>query len=204
MDQAIFMSCSLGARCVRRAQMMATTGLVLSWMTGCVVAIIGLAFLEPIAIGLGSTPTILPYAKDYLGIVLLGVPFMTTSFTLNNQMRFQGNAMYAMFGVLSGAVLNILLDPLLIFSFDMGIHGAAMATLISQVVGFLILFRMSFRGGGVGICLPLFAFRSIFLKEIVFGARHHSRDRGLPRCQRWRSTLLLGNMAMLQLPPCQL
>ena len=105
-----FMSRSLGARCVRRAQMMATTGLVLSWMTGCVVAIIGLAFLEPIAIGLGSTPTILPYAKDYLGIVLLGVPFMTTSFTLNNQMRFQGNAMYAMFGVLSGAVLNILLD----------------------------------------------------------------------------------------------
>ncbi len=174
-----FISRSLGARCVRRAQMMATTGLVLSWMTGCVVAIIGLTFLEPIAIGLGSTPTILPYAKDYLGIVLLGAPFMTTSFTLNNQMRFQGNAMYAMFGVLSGAVLNILLDPLLIFSFDMGIHGAAMATLISQVVGFLILLRMSFRGGGVGIRLPLFTLRSIILKEIVFGGTPSLSRQGL-------------------------
>lgn len=174
-----FMSRSLGARCVRRAQMMATTGLVLSWMIGCVVAIIGLAFLEPIAIGLGSTPTILPYAKDYLGIVLLGAPFMTTSFTLNNQMRFQGNAMYAMFGVLSGAVLNILLDPLLIFGFDMGVRGAAMATLISQVVGFLILLRMSFRGGGVGIRLPLFTLRSIILKEIVFGGTPSLSRQGL-------------------------
>ena len=164
-----FMSCSLGARCVRRAQMMATTGLVLSWMTGCVVAIIGLAFLEPIAIGLGSTPTILPYAKDYLGIVLLGVPFMTTSFTLNNQMRFQGNAAYAMVGIVTGAVVNIVLDPLLIFTFGMGISGAALATIISQMCSFSLLLYMARRGNNIIIRYKHFTPTWRFFKEIIDG-----------------------------------
>ena len=174
-----FMSRSLGARCICRARMMATTGIVLSWTTGCAVALVGVAFLEPIAVGLGSTSTILPYAKDYLGIVLLGAPFMTASFTLNNQMRFQGNAMYAMIGVLSGAVLNILLDPLLIFCLGMGIRGAAVATLVSQMAGFFILLYMSFKGGGVGIRLPLFTLRGVFLKEIVFGGTPSLSRQGL-------------------------
>ena len=82
--------------------------------------VLGLIFLRPICLALGSTPTILPYAEQYLGIILLGAPFMASSLVLNNQMRFQGNAVYAMVGIIVGAVLNIGLDPLLIFVFDMG------------------------------------------------------------------------------------
>ena len=75
-----------------------------------------------------------PYAEEYLGTILLGAPFMASSLVLNNQMRFQGNAVYAMVGIIVGAVLNIGLDPLLIFVFDMGISGAAWATLLSQIL----------------------------------------------------------------------
>ena len=100
---------------------MAATGFFSAFLIGCAIALVGLLFLDPICRALGSTPTILPYAKTYLGIILLGAPFMASSLVLNNQMRFQGNAVYAMIGIIVGAVLNIGLDPLLIFVFNMGI-----------------------------------------------------------------------------------
>ena len=74
---------------------------------------------------------ILPYAKDYLRVILIGAPWMTASLVLNNQLRFQGNAIYGTIGIASGAVLNIGLDPLLIFVFDLGVAGAAWATILS-------------------------------------------------------------------------
>ncbi len=74
-----------------------------------------LLFLEPLAYLLGSTDTILPYTKAYLRVILLGAPWMTLLVVLNNQLRFQGSAAYAMVGITVGAVLNIGLDPLLIF-----------------------------------------------------------------------------------------
>lgn len=174
-----FMSRALGARCISRARRMATTGFLFSFALGCCVAIVGSFFLERIALWLGSTPTVLPYTMDYLGIVFWGAPMMTSSFTMNNQMRFQGNALYAMYGVLSGALLNIILDPLLIFCFGMGIQGAAYATLISQSIGFLILLWMTFRGGGVGIHLSLFSPRALFLKEIFLGGTPSLSRQGL-------------------------
>ena len=89
------------------------------------------SFLEPLSLLLGSTPTILPYTKDYLSIILLGAPYMTAQLVLNNQLRFQGNAFYAMIGITSGGILNIFLDPLFIFKFNMGVSGAALATILS-------------------------------------------------------------------------
>ena len=59
---------------------------------------------------LGSTPTILPYTEDYMQVILLGAPFLTSSLTLNNQMRLQGNANFAMYGIVTGAILNVVLD----------------------------------------------------------------------------------------------
>src|SRR5699024_11916122 len=103
----------------------------------------------PIAWGLGSTATILPHAKAYLQVILLGAPWMIGSFVLNNQLRFQGSAAYAMIGITSGAVLNIALDPLLIFVFHMGVAGAGWATIISQFVSFLILLAGSYRGSNI-------------------------------------------------------
>ncbi len=87
----------------------------------------------------GSTETILPYAKDYAFIILLGAPIMCSSFVLNNVLRAQGRAISSMIGLTAGGVINIVLDPLLIFGAGMGVAGAALATVLSQCVSFAIL-----------------------------------------------------------------
>ena len=104
-----YVSRQLGAKHTEEAQKMATTGFVLSFLTGLLIAILGHVFLTPLCLLMGSTPTILPYTERYLGIILLGAPFMTTSLTLNNLMRFQGNTMYAMKGIMSGVLLNLII-----------------------------------------------------------------------------------------------
>ena len=148
-----YISRKLGAKEEENARKMAATGFVLSFLTGLVIAILGQLFLTPLCLTLGSTPTILPYTERYLGIILLGAPFMTTSLTLNNMMRFQGNTMYAMKGIMSGVLLNLILAPLLILYFELGITGAAIATLISQCFGCCILFWMTHKGQNIRIHL---------------------------------------------------
>ena len=112
---------------------------------------LGPVFLHPLALLLGSTPTILLLTESYLSVSLLGMPFLMSSLTLNNQLRLQGNAAYAMVGIVTGAVLNVALDPLFIFLLDLKVQGAALATVIGQVVSFLLLFRMSHHEGNIGI-----------------------------------------------------
>jgi len=146
-----FISRALGRHDYDSAEKMASTGFFSALIGGAVIMLLGLIFLDPLAIMLGSTETILPYAKDYLRIILIGAPYMCASLVLNNQLRFQGNAMYAMYGIASGAVINIALDPLLIFVFDMGIAGAALATIISQFVGFVLLWIGTHKGGSIVI-----------------------------------------------------
>ena len=135
-----FISRRLGSGNTKEAETMASTGFFLSITCGILIAAAGLIFIKPLAFLLGSTDTILPYAVKYLRLILIGAPFMTGAFTLNNQLRFQGNAVFGMVGVVSGAVLNIILDPLFIFTFDMGISGAALATTLSQMVSLAVLF----------------------------------------------------------------
>lgn len=141
----------LGARDTKAADELAATGFFGALVLGVVVMISGLVFLTPLSHILGSTDTILPYTKDYLGIILIGAPYMTAQFVLNNQIRFQGNAFYAMIGIATGAVLNIVLDPILIFGLDMGISGAALATIISQFVSFIMLLV----GVRISNCIPI-------------------------------------------------
>ena len=127
-----FISRALGAKEKESPAVMAATGFVYALGFGILLTVIGLTLLTPLSRWLGSTPTILPYTEQYLGIILLGAPFIIGSLTLNLQMRFQGNAAYSMYGIMTGAVLNLALDPLLIFALGMGIRGAALATVISQ------------------------------------------------------------------------
>ena len=134
-----YISRELGKKNVSGAEEMASVGFFSSFIAGIVLTVLGLIFLEPLANFLGSTPTILPYAKQYMTFILIGAPYMTAQLVLNNQLRFQGNAVFAMVGIVSGAVLNIGLDPLFIFTFGMGISGAAIATIISQAVSFILL-----------------------------------------------------------------
>lgn len=164
-----YISRRLGAQDYENAEKMAATGFFCAFLVGIAVTVIGLVFLTPISSMLGSTPTIQPYTETYLGIILLGAPFMASSLVLNNQMRFQGNAIYAMFGIGLGAILNIALDPLLIFTFDMGIKGAAIATLASQICSFLLLLYLDSRGTNIRIRFKHFSPTPALLKEIVYG-----------------------------------
>lgn len=174
-----YISRKLGAKEEENARKMAATGFVLSFLTGLVIAILGQLFLTPLCLTLGSTPTILPYTEHYLGIILLGAPFMTTSLTLNNMMRFQGNTMYAMKGIMSGVLLNLILAPLLILYFELGITGAAIATLISQCFGCCILFWMTHKGQNIRIHLRNFTPSKTFAKEIIFGGTPSLSRQGL-------------------------
>lgn len=151
-----YISRKLGEREYESAAIMASTGFFLAFLFGVVFAVGGLLFLDPLAIMLGSTDTILPYTRDYMRIILMGTPFMMSSFVLNNQLRFQGSASYAMIGIVAGAVVNIVLDPVLIFGCKMGVAGAALATVVSQIISFIILYVVSLRGGNIRIRIKNF------------------------------------------------
>lgn len=164
-----YISRRLGAKDYENAEKMASTGFFYAFFSGILIAVIGNIFLTPICVTLGSTETILPYAEKYLGIILLGAPFMASSLVLNNQMRFQGNAVYAMIGIIVGAALNIALDPILIFILDMGVAGAAWSTVISQICSFMVLMYMDSKGTNIKISFKNFTPTFGFLKEITFG-----------------------------------
>ena len=151
-----YISRALGRRERDDAEVMASVGLISSVLTGLILAALSFLFMKPILSMLGSTDTILPYATDYFSFILLGAPFIMGTFTLNNQMRHQGNAMLSMIGIVSGAVLNIALDPVFIFVLGLGIRGAGMATAISQFIGFCIMLGMTGRHGTLPLRLSCF------------------------------------------------
>ena len=109
---------------------------------GVSVLLIGMPFLAPLVRILGSTETILPHAMDYAFWVLIACPFIVCSMILNNALRFEGKAFYAMFGLTTGGILNIFGDWLLVVKLNMGVYGAGMATAISQMTSFFILLFM--------------------------------------------------------------
>ena len=129
----------LGQRKNDEADCYASSGLAASSIFGLLLGITGLLTLEPLMRLLGSTETILPYAAEYGKYILISAPFMTMTFVLNNILRSEGKARLSMIGLASGSILNIGLDPLMIFVFDMGITGAAAATLIGNIISFCIL-----------------------------------------------------------------
>ncbi|MGM9704455.1 MAG: MATE family efflux transporter [Prevotella sp.] len=174
-----YISRELGARRRDNAGKMASTGFVYSLGTGTLIAAVGLMMPERLSGWLGSTPTIMPYTESYLRIILLGAPFMTASLTLNNQMRMQGNATYAMYGIVSGAVLNVVLDPIFIFVMDMGVDGAALATIVGQVVGFAVLMVMSRKQDNIRVSLSRFCPSPAFVKEIIYGGSPSLSRQGL-------------------------
>lgn len=135
----------IGCQDVHSARVMASTGFFSALFFGALITVLGLLFLKPLSLALGSTPTILPYTERYLGGILLGAPFLTASMTLNNQMRFQGNANQAMYGMMTGAALNVVLVPFFMFVLNMGILGTAIGTVSSQIVAFVVLLVMASR-----------------------------------------------------------
>jgi len=136
----------LGGRDPDAASRTASTGLCFSFGLGLLISLVTLPLRDQIVQLLGSTETIAPYARAYLDWILIAAPFMTGGYTLNNLLRYEGKASLGMVGLMIGAVLNIALDPLLMFTLGMGLAGAAIATSFSQIISFFILLSMFLRG----------------------------------------------------------
>ncbi|MBO4374746.1 MAG: MATE family efflux transporter [Lachnospiraceae bacterium] len=140
------LSRKLGAKDTAAAGRAASTGFFASFLCGALVAIFGFIFEDRLIMLLGSTDTIAPYAKAYLKYIMLVGPFCSSSFTLNNMLRYEGRAKLGMIGLLSGGILNIAGDAFFIFKMNMGIAGAGLSTAISQVISFCLLLSMFLSG----------------------------------------------------------
>lgn len=158
----------LGAKEIDEARRYSSTAYFLGLSTGLIIMVFGLIFLEPLMLLMGSTKTILPLAKTYGTYILIAAPAMTTSFVLNNILRFEGMARLAMIGIATGGVLNIILDPILIFSFDLGIAGAGLATALSQYIGMLILLSIFLmKKPQSRISFKYLSFKPSIIKDII-------------------------------------
>ena len=174
-----YVSRELGRQNRDGAEKMAANGFFLALLAGTAVLLLGQLFLTPLTRLLGSTETILPYARSYLRIILIGAPWMTASLVLNNLLRFQGSAVYGMVGITVGAVLNIALDPLLIFGLGLGVSGAAIATIFSQFVSFCVLLIQCARGGNLRIRPSRFHPTPVYVTEIIRGGLPSLARQGL-------------------------
>lgn len=130
---------ALGDRQEEKAGVFAAVAFYTAGIIGILITLFGTLFSRQMVYFLGATQTIAPYAQDYARYILFAAPFMLTSFVMNNILRAQGSALFAMIGITTGGILNMILDPLFIFGFHMGISGAAIATMVSQMVSFGIL-----------------------------------------------------------------
>ncbi|MDO4805307.1 MAG: MATE family efflux transporter [Lachnospiraceae bacterium] len=128
------------------ASVHASVGFFGAFSCGLIISILGFLFLDDIVMFLGSTDTIAPFAKTYISFILASAPFMCSSFTLNNMLRYEGKAYLGMIGLMSGAVLNMAGDPILMFGLGMGIAGAGLSTALSQLVSWGILISMFLTG----------------------------------------------------------
>ena len=164
-----FLARKLGEKKEDEAKVIANAGFAFAFSFGVIFAIVGLLNLDTLAYLLGSTDTILPYARSYMGPILIGAPWMMSSIVLNNEIRYQGNAQTAMLGIMAGAIINIGLDPLLMFVFKLGIMGAAIATVSGQAVSFVLLLLATRRAGNIRITLKKNPFAFRYLWEIVAG-----------------------------------
>lgn len=170
MGSGNYISRSLGDQNGAEAGRAAATAFFSVLIIGILMMVFGVLFMEPLVYLLGATPTIAPYAMDYMRYILFAAPFMLCSFVMNNILRSQGIALYAMFGITAGGILNIVLDPVFIFTLDMGIAGAAVATMLSQMVSFVILIcQCNLREGSIKIQLSKFT-PSLRMYGIIFHA----------------------------------
>lgn len=136
----------LGSKDDDGATRFTSTGFFSALLIGILLSVFGLLFLDGFVNLLGSTPTILPHAKSYAFYILLAAPVMMSSFVLNNILRYEGKAFLAMIGLVSGGLINIVLDAVFILKLGMGTGGAGLATGISQCVSFVLLLSAFLKG----------------------------------------------------------
>ncbi len=156
MGGASYTSRVLGQEQTEEGRRTIATAVAMVILVGTVLSILGQIWLEPILRLFGATDTILPYAVSYARVFVLGSPILMVKMTLNNLLRSEGSAKAAMAALITGAGLNILLDPLFIFTFGMGITGAAVATIVSQTAA--VLYQLWYYGTGRSLLTLGFAY----------------------------------------------
>lgn len=139
MGSGSILSRKLGKGNVEGARVTASTGFTMAFLCGVCILFLGLMFISPLMILLGSTETILPFATEYARFILIAAPAMTCSCVLNNVLRYEGKAMFSMFGLVAGAILNILGDFIFMEILGIGIAGAGLSTMLSQYVSVVVL-----------------------------------------------------------------
>lgn len=169
---------SLGRKDEENASRFASSGLFLSFCISLVLMIAGLVFLEPLMRLLGSTDTILVEAMNYGRFIFLAAPAMVMSCVCNNILRYEGRAVYAMVGLTFGGILNMMLDPILIFVFHLGISGAGIATMVAQYLSLFILLIPFFRNRTASRLRLSYISRNIdtFINIIVTGSPSLARQ----------------------------
>ncbi|WP_026670466.1 MATE family efflux transporter [Butyrivibrio sp. AE3006] len=186
-----YLSRMLGAGEHKEANEMASTGFAIALIIGVIIAIVGNVYVKELSLMIGATETTLVDTENYMRIILIGAPFMIGQFVINNQLRFQGAAMYAMVGLMFGAVMNMALDPLLIFVFHLGVRGAAIATVMGQVTSFIVLLIGSSKGENIRLSFKNIRINPHYIKEIINGGAPSLFRQGMAAV----SSLLMNKMA---------
>lgn len=186
-----YLSRLLGAGRTREANEIAATGFASALIIGTLVAVLGNIFIEPLADLIGATDSARTATIAYMRVILLGAPFMVGQFVINNQLRFQGSATYAMVGLMCGAVINIGLDPILMFGLGLGIEGAAIATVCGQIVSFVVLLIGSGRGENIHLHVKNVRMSGRNLLQIVNGGSPSLMRQGMASI----ATILLNRFA---------
>ena len=188
-----YISRAFGRKDYRDAEIMASTGFFYAVLFGLVICVGGLLFSGPLTVILGAkTEATTIASKEYMKWILIACPFMTGAVVINNQLRMQGNAFFAMIGLTTGAVLNCVLDPILIFKngdklfggsvimpfgAGMGVEGAALATAISQICSFVLLIAGMYKSDTIKINLKLIS--PSYIKGITEGGLPSLARQGL-------------------------
>lgn len=162
---AALISIKLGEQKQEDAEVILTNGLVILLAIGVVFTVLGLVFLDPMLRVFGASPDVLPYARDYMSIIIAGSTFQFIGFGLTHYARAEGSPKIAMVSMLIGAVTNTILDPIFIYTFNMGIKGAAYATILSQAIGAAWVLYYFFYGKS----LLKFRKENIRFKAHIFG-----------------------------------
>lgn len=168
MGSGSLVSIRLGQKRNEEASVYASSAFFSALGIGLLITIFGNIFSNQFLSLVGASDAVLPYAKDYSRYIFWGAPFMCASFVLNNVLRSEGKAFFSMIALTSGGIINIALDPLFIFGFGMGISGAAIATLVSQLISFSILLSWFLRKKVVcRMSIKLFSARISILGKVV-------------------------------------
>lgn len=175
------MSRRLGEKNDKEAEIISSTGIVLSLIAGIAVTVPLLIFVRQLAVFLGASasPALLEYSTQYIRIILFSVPFSLFGTTLYNQMRLCGNVKDGMIGLLSGMILNMILDPVFIFVFKMGFIGAGWATFAGQAAGSAVLTILASRNGNIPVSLKKARFSGNRIYHILAGGAPNFSRQGI-------------------------